>query len=84
MRRIITTVFVQTKCLVKQRCPIQIQVFPAFQKFAFFYFAFTKDLQQYYLFPVTERDPKRIYFFKKKGEKQESIKNLFVERQWAP
>lgn len=48
---------------------MKIQVFLAFQKYVLCHFTLTKELY-YYLFSQTKRNPKRIFTFRKKGEKQ--------------
>lgn len=45
-----------------------VQTSPPFQKSTFHHSAFRKDLH-YYLFSLTQRNPKRIFYFTKKGRK---------------
>lgn len=46
-----------------------VRVPPAVRKFALCHFAFTKDLHSY-LFSLPERNPKRVFAFKKKAKSE--------------
>lgn len=64
-----------------------VQTSPPFQKSTFHHSAFRKDLH-YYLFSLTQRNPKRIFYFTKKGWKAKiALSVCFVVspyyRQWA-
>lgn len=53
-----------------------IHEYPTFQKTYIKLLAFTKDLH-YYLFPLTERNSKITFDFKKKGESDNSVQYVF-------
>lgn len=53
-----------------------IHEYPTFQKTYIKLLAFTKDLH-YYLFPLTERNLKITFDFKKKGESDNSVQYVF-------
>lgn len=68
-----------------------VQVSPAFHKFVLHYFAFMKNLHLYF-FSLTKRNPKRIFAFRKKDEKQKQHLAFVLQRavteavhpeQWA-